>query len=66
MNRIKIGIGPTYEFTHDIVRNSSLELEDRDRLPSKVVQDIDLTMLSSSNFSASRILTYLTIPATDS
>jgi len=66
MNRIKIGAGPIYELTHDVGRNSSLKLEDRDRLPSKVVQDIDLTTFSSDNFSTARILAYLVIPAADS
>jgi len=66
MNRIEIGTGSIYEFTHDVGRNSSLKLEDRDRLPSKVVQDIDLTAFSSGNFSATRILAHLVIPAADS
>ena len=66
MNRIKIGTGSIYELAHDVGRNSSLKLEDRNRLPSKVFQDIDLTVFSSRNFSAARILAYLVIPAADS
>ena len=65
MNRIKIGTGAIYELTHDVGRNSCMKLEDRDRLPSKVIQDIYLTVFSLRNFSATGILAYLVIPATD-
>lgn len=54
-----------YELTHDVGRNSRLKLEDRDRLPSKVVQDMDLAMSSSSKFCVVQALTHLVIPATD-
>ena len=66
MNRIKIGTRSAPEPTHDVLRNSSLELEDCDGLPSKVVQDIDLNKSSSSKLSAAMVLPYLVIPATDS
>lgn len=66
MNRIKIGTRSALEPTHDVLRNSSLKLEDGDRLPSKVVQDIDLNKSSSSKSSAAIVLLYLVIPATDS
>lgn len=66
MNQIKTRIGRTPEFTHGILRNSSLELEDRDRLPSKVVQDIDLARSLSSKLSGTMIPSYLIIPPTDS
>jgi len=49
MGEVKVGTGSFYEFTHDVGWNSSAKLEHRDRLPSKVVQDIDLTTPSSSN-----------------
>lgn len=66
MNCIEIGTGSIYELTHDVGRDSGLKLEARDRLPSKVVQDIDLTTFSSGNLSATRILACLVIPAADS
>ena len=66
MNKIRVGKGSIYELTHDVWRNSGLKLEDRDRLPSKVVQDIYLTEFSSNNFSVARTLTYLVVPAADS
>jgi hypothetical protein len=66
MNEVKTGTDWTLESTHDVLRNSSLKLEDRDRLPSKVVQDIDLVKSPSSKFPAAMILPYLVIPPTDS
>ena len=66
MGKIKIGTDPISEPTHDIGRNSSLKLEYCDGLPSEVVQNIDLTVSSSSNFCTTRILAYLVIPAADS
>jgi len=66
MNWIEIGTGSIHELTHNAGQDSGLKLEDRDRLPSKVVQDIDLTTFSSGNCSATRILAYLVIPAADS
>jgi len=66
LRKVKVGTGSVYELTHNVRRSPSLKLEDRDGLPSEVVQDIDLVTSSSNKFYIAWIITYLVVPATDS